>query len=62
MKHLCKLNLKLKDESKKVNTWDIYVCYPNTKFKKQQKKYDLQQFKLINQNKIQFVQQKNTRK
>ena len=26
------------------------------------KKYDLQQFKLINQNKIQFVQQKNTRK
>ncbi len=60
--HLCKLNFKLKDESKKVKTWDISVCQPNIKFEKQQKKYDLHQFKLINRNKIQFVQRKNTRK
>ena len=37
-------------------------CLPNTKFEKQEKSYDLQQFKLINRNKIQFVQRKNTRK
>jgi hypothetical protein len=23
--HLCKMNFQLKDESKKVETWDIYV-------------------------------------
>jgi cytidine deaminase len=31
-------------------------------FEKRQNKYNLQQFKLINQNKIRFVQQENTRK
>ena len=46
--HLCKLNFQLKDESKKVNTGDINVFLTNTKFEKQEKKYDLQQFKLIN--------------
>jgi hypothetical protein len=35
------------DESKKVNTWDIYIFQPNIEFEKQEKKYDLQQFKLI---------------
>ena len=45
--HLCKLNFQMTDESKKVNTWDIYIFQPNIEFEKQEKKYDLQQFKLI---------------
>jgi hypothetical protein len=40
-----------------------HICFqPNTKFEKKENKYNLQQFKSIIQNKIQFVQQENTRK